>query len=135
MIALDLKPAPSKLRVFGAAALVFFGLLGWWLHAKGHANWALACWIAAGVSGAAALAFPRVNLPLYLALTVVAFPLGIVLSYLVLGLMWYVVITLVALGFRLLGKDPLQRRFDRAAPTYWQAYSGNTDRERYFRQF
>ena len=135
MIALDLKPGNRQLRTFGAAALVAFGLLGWWLHANAHPAWALACWIAAGVSALAALAWPKANLPLYLALSVVAFPIGVALSYLVLGLMWYVVITLVALAFRALGKDPLQRRFDRGAATYWQPYPRSEDPERYFRQF
>jgi hypothetical protein len=135
MITLDLKPGNRQLHVFGVAALVMFGLLGWWLHSKGHPSWAMAAWIVAGISGAAAFLWPKANLPLYLTLSIVAFPIGLVLSYLVLGLMWYVIITLVALIFRLLGKDPLQRRFDRAAPTYWQAYPRREDRDSYFRQF
>lgn len=135
MITLQLRPSDRQLRVFGAAALLCFGLLGWWLRAHAHPQWALACWIVAGASALAALAWPKANLPLYAALTLIAFPIGVVLSYLMLGVMWYIAITLVALIFRLLGKDPLQRKWDRAAASYWQPYPPTTDRERYFRQF
>lgn len=135
MIALQLKPTPKQLRVFGAAALVFFGLAGWWLHAHGHPHWALAFWITAGVSGAAALILPQANFPLYAVLTLIAFPIGVVLSYLMLGVMWYVVMTIVAFCFRALGKDPLHRKWDRNAASYWTSYPKTTDRERYFRQF
>lgn len=135
MIALQLKASAKQLRIFGAAALVVFGGLGWWLHANGHPQWAIAFWVTAGFSGLAALAFPKANLPLYAGLTLLAFPLGVVLSYLMLGVMYFVVITIVALLFRLLRKDPLQRRWDRTAKSYWQEYPKTTNRERYFRQF
>ncbi len=135
MIALELKPSAKQLRVFGAAALVFFGLMGWWLHAHAHPNWALAFWVIAAVSGVAALVWPKASLPLYWALTLIAFPLGVVLSYAMLGVMWYVVMTLVALIFRLLGKDPLERKWDRSAKSYWKTYPKTTSRERYFSQF
>lgn len=135
MIALDLKPGNRQLRVFGAAAIVLFGLLGWWLRANGQPSWALAAWITAACSGMAAAVWPKANLPLYLALTLVAFPIGLLLSYAVLALMWYLIITLTAGCFRLLGKDPLQRRFDRAAASYWQPYPARGSRDLYFRQF
>lgn len=135
MISLDLKPGNRQLRTFGAGALALFGLLGWWLQANGHPSWALAAWITAGFSGLAAAAWPKANLPLYLALSIVAFPIGLVLSYAVLAVMWYVVMTLVALAFRVLGKDPLQRKFDRKAASYWQPYPRREDRDSYFRQF
>ena len=135
MITLDLKPGYRQLRTFGAAALALLGLLGWWLHANGHSSWALAAWITAGFSGLAAAGWPKGNLPLYLALTLVAFPLGLLLSYAVLALMWYLIITLAGACFRLLGKDPLQRRFDHVAASYWQPYPAHPSRDRYFRQF
>lgn len=135
MIALQLKASDKQLRIFGAGALVVFGGLGWWLHANGHPGWAIVFWVTAGVSGLAALAFPKANLPLYAGLTLLAFPIGVMLSYAMLGVMYFVVITLVALLFRLLRKDPLQRKWNRAAKSYWQGYPVTTDRDRYFRQF
>lgn len=135
MIDLQLKATGKQLRVFGAGALIVFGGFGWWLHAHGHPGWAIAFWVTAGFSGLAAATFPKANLPLYAALTLIAFPIGVALSYVMLGVMWYLVITIVALIFRLLGKDPLQRKWDRSAASYWQDYPQTADRERYFRQF
>lgn len=37
----------------------------------------------------------------------------------VLGLMFFTMITPMALGLRLMGKDPLKRNFDQDAKTYW----------------
>jgi hypothetical protein len=45
------------------------------------------------------------------------------------------VITPVGLIFRLLGKDPLTRRFDPRASTYWVKHEEPGNVERYFRQF
>jgi hypothetical protein len=135
MIALNLKPSARQLRVFGAGALVLFGLLGWWMSAHAHPNWALACWILGGLGGLGAALAPRLALPLYIALTLAAFPIGVALSYLMLAVMWYVVIGFVALCFRIVGRDPLQRRRLPGASSYWQPYPRTDDRERYFRQF
>jgi hypothetical protein len=44
-------------------------------------------------------------------------------------------VTPIAIALRLLGRDPLARRFDRTAPTYWVARRPTTDRTRYFRPF
>jgi hypothetical protein len=54
---------------------------------------------------------------------------------LVLGLMYFGVITPVALLFRLLGRDALQRRFQPQTDTYWRPKPGATDVHSYFRQF
>ena len=42
-------------------------------------------------------------------------PIGLALSHVILGAVFYIVFTPVGLVMRLLGKDPLHRRFDRAA--------------------
>jgi hypothetical protein len=63
-------------------------------------------------------------------------PLAWTVSTLLLVLIYYVVLTPIAVASRLLGRDPLQRKFDRDAPSYWVkrdetlAESGS-----YFRQF
>lgn len=38
---------------------------------------------------------------------------------LVLGFLFFAAVTPMGLAMRALGKDPLRRRFDRAAATYW----------------
>ena len=48
-----------------------------------------------------------------------AFPIGWVVSHALMAAIYYLVITPMAVAMRLLGRDPLDRRFDRDATTYW----------------
>ena len=45
--------------------------------------------------------------------------LGRVTTPLITGLLFFLGVTPLAWLYRLLGKDPLARRFDRSAPSYW----------------
>ena len=54
----------------------------------------------------------------------------------ILGLFFYVVLTPVGLVFRLLGKDLIDQKIDRAAPTYWKRREPQRlDASRYERLF
>lgn len=46
---------------------------------------------------------------------------ALLVNWLVLAVAFYVVITPLALFFRLTGRDPMRRRFDKNAKTYWIA--------------
>ena len=66
----------------------------------------------------------------------VAFPIGFVLSYVIMAMLFYVVFAPVGLVLRLVGKDPLDRRFLPDAPTYWvDARARRAPKRDYFRQF
>jgi hypothetical protein len=56
-------------------------------------------------------------------------------STIVLGLIYYAVITLIGLIMRLLGRDPLHRKFDGDATSYWVKRKAEDDPDRYFHQF
>ncbi len=45
--------------------------------------------------------------------------ISLVVNFVLLGVMFYVVVTPVALFFRLVGRDPLKRKLDFTAPSYW----------------
>jgi hypothetical protein len=51
------------------------------------------------------------------------------------ALVFYGLFTPMGLLFRLIGRDPLNRRFDPTAQTYWTPHQTVTDGRRYFRQF
>ena len=53
----------------------------------------------------------------------------------IMGFLFFGLITPLGLVFRLIGKDPLNRRFDRAAATYWSDPRPRRGKESYFRQF
>jgi hypothetical protein len=145
-IKIDLNPDASKLRQFGFIALVAFGLIGGYVLWRGGlfgfdfgAAARPVAYILIGLgalSGLLSLMAPRANRPLYVGLVVLTYPIGFVVSYVIMGVLFYLVITPVGLVFRLLRRDSLTRRIDRDAPTYWVARpEGELAKERYFKQF
>ena len=136
MIQIDRNPSANMLRVFSAAWIVFFGCLGAAVYHKSgllpRATWILSI---AGTIGLAGVLVPRLIKPVYLAACYATFPIGFVLSYVLTGLIYYLVLTPVGLVMRLVGRDPMTRRFDPSATTYWVRRKPTTGTERYFRQF
>jgi hypothetical protein len=68
-------------------------------------------------------------------LTALALPIGFAVGHVLLAAVWYGLFTPVGLIMRLLGRDPLCRRPDREAESYWRPRSPQRDVRRYFRQF
>lgn len=105
-------------RSFGIVFAVVFAVIGLWplLGDAGPRIWALA---AAFVFLALALVFPRLLKPL----NIVWFKFGMLLHHvvtpLIMGLLFFVTVTPIALLMRLFGKRPLDLGFDTEAKTYW----------------
>lgn len=62
-------------------------------------------------------------------------PIGWTLSHVFLSLAFFGVVTPIGVLMRALGRDPMHRRFDRQATTYWTRHEQVSDAKRYFRQF
>lgn len=75
--------------------------------------------VAAGVFLAVALTAPRMLRPLNLAWTRLGMVLQRVTTPLLLAIVFFAVITPMAVVMRMRGRDPLRRRADPAARTYW----------------
>lgn len=71
---------------------------------------------------------------MFLAATLVTLPIGMVVSELAMLLIYFAVFTPMAILFRLLGRDALQRRFEPAATSYWVPRNQPSGPEQYFRQ-
>jgi hypothetical protein len=136
MIRIDWNPSRTKLRCFsvlqGAFALALAAVL------YGRSGWVV---LPAAIAGAAALAgvmgwlWPTFGRWMYLGWTLAGFPIGWLVSHAVLAALFYLVFTPVGLFRRLCGHDPMQRRFDRGASTYWVPRPPEAETSRYFRQF
>lgn len=145
LIEIDLNPSVATLRQFGWIALVGFsliGLLAWYeflifSFGLGSAREPVAftLWGLAALAAFFSLVFPSGNRPIYIGLTLLAFPIGFVLSYVIMGTLFYVLITPVGLFFKLTGRDTMYRRFDPEAETYWFPARAGRPREHYFKQF
>ena len=124
MLKLDLRPPRGNLIQFGWIALFGFGLFA----ALAHWKWGAPSWLSLGLAGlglamaaCAAVGAIAVIRPVYIGMIFIAMPIGFVVTHVLLGGIYYVLFTPVALFFKLRGKDPLDRRWDPAARTYWHA--------------
>jgi hypothetical protein len=108
----------SSARSFGLVCAIFFGLIGCLPLRQGAPVRLWAIVLSAGFL-TIALARPSLLGPL----NHLWFKLGLLLSHIVnpvvMALLFYAVITPFAFIFRLLGKDPLHLRWDRACDSYW----------------
>ena len=67
---------------------------------------------------------------------VLAFPIGWLISHVILAVLFYGILTPVGFMFRLIGRDPLSRRRAAVAPaTYWTAKRKPASTREYFNQF
>lgn len=146
MALLDINWTPDEhhLRRFGlvsfGVAVLIAGAALWRARGTAIALETLQSWrvwaplAMGGIAAVIGLIRPRWLKPFYLGLTVLTWPIGWCISYLVLAVVFIVVFTPVAIIFRLLGRDALHRRFDRAKPTYWIRRSRSSTPASYLRQ-
>ena len=133
---IDFAPAPKTLRQFAGLWLAVFGGMavfqGFW---RGRPVIGAMLAILAAVIGTIGLVRPVAVRPIFVGWMVLAFPIGWTVSLVLLGLVYYVVFTPVALVFRLMGRDALALRSDPTASSHWRVRKAPTDVRRYFRQF
>ena len=113
----DAPPLPSN-RSFGTLFTVVFALLAalaWW---KGSAAFG---WLAAvsALFAVVTLLWASWLTPLNRAWMALARVLNKIVSPIVLGVLYYGVVTPFGMVMRAAGKDPMRRRFDTAANSYW----------------
>ncbi len=145
MIEINLRPDDTTLRHFGWIALVgfaFVAAIAWYeklIFAFGLGDYReIVAYTFAGLAGVSAffsLVYPKANLPIYIGLTIVSYPIGFVLSYVIMGTLFYVLISPVAIFFKITGRDAMNRRFDPEAATYWSDPRPSRGPESYFKQY
>jgi hypothetical protein len=136
MLTIDRNPPAERLRSFGlllAGFVPLFGALVWWR--TGHIEPATTIWWVGGALTALYWLIPPLRKPVYVGWMYAAFPIGWTISHLLMALIYYVAITPIAWIVRATGRDPLNRRFDRSAKTYWIPHERSDDIGRYFRQY
>jgi hypothetical protein len=136
MIRLNRNPSRGELIVFAIAWLVFFGTWGgvaWWK--SGSPTGAAVLWVIAVVVPVAGRIWPPVLRLVFLGMSYATFPIGWGASHILLALVYYVVLTPIGLFRRFIASDPMGRRFDRGAETYWTPCETEEGTERYFKQF
>jgi hypothetical protein len=130
------SPSLKTLRQFAWLwAVVFAALTCWQGFKNGNRGIALALAGLAVSVGPLGLWKPRAVRPVYVGWMVLAFPLGWVVSRLLLAAIFYGVFTPLGLWFRLMSRDVLRRRPRPGQSSYWSPRAMPNDLRSYFRQF
>jgi hypothetical protein len=126
---------PGILRQFAGLCLLFFGgLAGWQYFRHNRLVAALICIGLAVVLGLGGLIKPQAVRPVFGTAIALTSPIGRMVSRLVLILAFFGVVTPVALVFKLIGRDPLHRRYRPDATSYWTPKTTPHDMRSYFHQ-
>ena len=128
------KPNSRELKQFAAIWIGFFALTGMSCLIRKGLNPAIVLWCVAAI-GLLEFAVPGSMRPVYVLWMCLAMPIGWTVSHLLLLAVYYLVLTPIGLILRLLRHDPLDRRFDRLATSYWIPHAPATDVARYFKQY
>ncbi len=133
---LPLSPSERTLRQFAGLWLGFFGgLAGWHGLVRGHGT---AGWVLAGLAlalGPLGLIRPKAVRPVFVAWVVLTYPVGVLVSLVMLGLVYYGMLTPLGGLLRLAGRDPLRRQRPSGEATYWEARPAAAEPRRYLSQF
>jgi predicted membrane metal-binding protein len=111
-------PIAGSERGFGIVFAVVFAVVGLWPLLDGEPVRAWALVLAAGFLGTGFFA-PGLLKPLNRIWFLFGLALHKIVSPLVMGLLFFLTVTPMALILRALGKDPLRRKFDPDAKSYW----------------
>jgi hypothetical protein len=137
LLPFNANPTRRELRQFAGIWLPLFcvvaaAVLWRWGFAPGLAGFVAAAGIAIGIQG---WLRPELFRPIFVGWMAAAYPIGWVVSHLALAILYFGVLTPIGLTLRLFGRDPMVRRWDRNAATYWNSHRQSADDASYFRQY
>ena len=129
-------PSRKELRTFAIIALIaaiLIALLLWKFRGLGI-QWAMVIFslgMAILVSSLLSLRLTRV---IYLGFILATLPIGLLVSFLLLAIFYFGILTPLALMFRLIGRDTLHRKFDPDVESYWITHRQPDNLDRYYNQ-
>ena len=135
-IEINWSPPRRQLRQFAVLQVLFFTCFSLWLALKRDMPTTAAILVAVsacvGVVGYMWTPLIRV---VYVVWMAAVFPIGWLVSHVLLAAVFYLVFTPIGIIMKLCRYDPMQRKFDREADSYWQPREQNEDTSRYFKQY
>lgn len=126
MMKVDFKPPANVLRQFAFLAVVGLPLIAFAvLRLCGAFHWGHPALLASVGIGVLQLVLfmagaKQLTHVVFVALMIVAMPIGFVISHVFLAAIYYLVMTPIGLVFRLIGRDAIGKKLDPKAATYWR---------------
>jgi len=135
MISIQWNPERKQLRQFaGIWFPAFCALLGWMIGSKSGQWTAVQMgWAVCGLLSVAGIVHPPSIRPVFVGLILLTYPIGWVVSHLLLGGIFYLLFLPIGLVLRWTGHDPLQLR-PPVGTSLWKTPVGKTDPASYLRQ-
>jgi hypothetical protein len=130
-------PDDRRLRQFAVLwLLVSSGLLIHWSRAiAGYPSVTVFVAVLAVLIGIVGLFKPQLLRPIYVGWMIAVFPIGWMVSRLVLAILFYGVFTPIGMFFRMLGRDALGLQRQPELASYWVSKETPDDPRRYLQQF
>lgn len=134
MVDINWRPKPKELRKFGITVMIGFGIIGLLFQfVASNLNGAYVAYVAGAALGLPALTGTVVALPGYRLWMGVAFVMGNIMSRLLLGLFFYLLITPMGL-VRRMAADTLRLKRPKVS-SYWTDLPADGGKDRSERQF
>ncbi len=137
LIEIDWNPKNKQLQNFGKIALAATFIISFLLYLlKGVAiQWVLIICAFGFITFIISKISLKLTKMIYLGMILLTMPIGWVVSFILMAAFYYLLLTPLGLFFRLIGRDPLYRRFDPTAKSYWMSRRPPKGLEQYFHQF
>ena len=137
VVQINKDPTRRQLNQFGFIWLGFLALFGVVAQFKFQSpGVARGLWVAAVVVPILGWLVPAFMRLVFLGMSYLAWPIGFVVSHVVLAVVYYLVLTPIGLLTRLFEYDSMKKRFEPKARSYWiERSSEAVEPKRYFRQF
>ena len=136
LVDINWNPSRKELRVFSLLLILFGAIVAAVLYRRLESQTPSAvALLVTSLVGLAGLAVPASVRPVYIVWMGLVFPIGWTVSHAMMLVVFYFVLTPIGLAMRLCGRDPMQRKLDREAKSYWLPHSRRSGLKGYFRQF
>lgn len=124
------SPSAKDIRVFGLVILIGFAIIGAILFKNGKAGLAENLWKGAGAVCMLAQLWPTGARPFYWVWMRLGMVVGFVMSRVVLTILFFGLVTPIALFFKMKKRDELKLKKP-ASPSYWQEHPAISDKKYY----
>lgn len=135
MIEINKNPKAKELSQFGIIWLPALLLLMVWMITSRLETrlWTILLSVLAGLSMGLGVLQPMILKPIFVGLQYLTWPIGMVVSYVLLAIVFYLLITPVGLLLRVFGYDPVDKRM--RIGSMWHVREPVIEQASYFRQF